>query len=228
MRTEDRVIPDLLCGRDEHLVRDTEAPELRGRQGAAATHRAASVAHAVTGAAALTGWPGGTCGYRPISAAHTGVSPVLSPARLCRPPVHIRRAESDPAKYAKPAAGTLACGNAVLKIVCKPRSCGVCKLRKISAFTAGFAGFPICPLWLNPATFRGLSSQVVVCAAGFAGLKNGLCLVDVRNTATGTPRRPHSPQQAGAVIPTTPRRTTSAPSCACRPRCAGRRNRGTG
>jgi hypothetical protein len=32
MRTEDRVIPDLLCGRDEHLVRDTEAPELRGRQ----------------------------------------------------------------------------------------------------------------------------------------------------------------------------------------------------
>jgi hypothetical protein len=85
MRTEDRVIPDLLCGRDEHLVRDTEAPELRGRQGAAATHRAASVAYAVTGAA-LTGWPGGTCGYRPISAAHTGVSPVLSPARLCRPP----------------------------------------------------------------------------------------------------------------------------------------------
>ena len=67
MRTEDRVIPDLLCGRDEHLVRDTEAPELRGRQGAAATHRAASVAYAVTGAA-LTGWPGGTCGYRPISA----------------------------------------------------------------------------------------------------------------------------------------------------------------
>lgn len=61
MRTEDRVIPDLLCGRDEHLVRDTEAPELRG------THRAASVAYAVTGAA-LTGWPGGTCGYRPISA----------------------------------------------------------------------------------------------------------------------------------------------------------------
>ena len=61
MRTEDRVIPDLLCGRDEHLVRDTEAPELRGRQGAA-THRAASVAYAVTGAA-LTGWPGGTCGY---------------------------------------------------------------------------------------------------------------------------------------------------------------------
>src|SRR5260221_13133784 len=49
MRTEDRVIPDLLCGRDEHLVRDTEAPELRGRQGAAATHRAASVAYAVTG-----------------------------------------------------------------------------------------------------------------------------------------------------------------------------------
>jgi hypothetical protein len=36
-------------------VRDTEAPELRGRQGAAATHRAASVAYAVTGAA-LTGW----------------------------------------------------------------------------------------------------------------------------------------------------------------------------
>ena len=67
MRTEDRVIPDLLCGRDEHLVRDTQAPELRGRQGAAATHRAASVAYAVTGAA-LTGWPGGTCGYRPISA----------------------------------------------------------------------------------------------------------------------------------------------------------------
>ena len=67
MRTEDRVIPDLLCGRDEHLVRDTEAPELRGRQGAAATHRAAGVAYAVTGAA-LTGWPGGTCGYRPISA----------------------------------------------------------------------------------------------------------------------------------------------------------------
>src|SRR5258708_37265771 len=67
MRTEDRVIPDLLCGRDEHLVRDTEAPELRGRQGAAAAHRAASVAYAVTGAA-LTGWPGGTCGYRPISA----------------------------------------------------------------------------------------------------------------------------------------------------------------
>src|SRR5258708_18150420 len=67
MRTEDRVIPDLLCGRDEHLVRDTEAPELRGRQGAAATHRAASGAYAVTGAA-LTGWPGGTCGYRPISA----------------------------------------------------------------------------------------------------------------------------------------------------------------
>src|SRR5712671_3149617 len=67
MRTEDRVIPDLLCGRDEHLVRDTEAPELRGRQGAAATHRAASVAYAVTGAA-LTGWPGGTCSYRPISA----------------------------------------------------------------------------------------------------------------------------------------------------------------
>src|SRR6266852_3681421 len=58
MRTEDRVIPDLLCGRDEHLVRDTEAPELRGRQGAAATHRAASVAYAVTGAA-LTRWPGG-------------------------------------------------------------------------------------------------------------------------------------------------------------------------
>ena len=55
MRTEDRVIPDLLCGRDEHLVRDTEAPELRGRQGAAATHRAASVAYAVT-RAALTGW----------------------------------------------------------------------------------------------------------------------------------------------------------------------------
>lgn len=49
MRTEDRVIPDLLCGRDEHLVRDTAAPELRGRQGAAATHRAASVAYAVTG-----------------------------------------------------------------------------------------------------------------------------------------------------------------------------------
>src|SRR5216683_23313 len=67
MRTEDRVIPDLPCGRDEHLVRDTQAPELRGRQGAAATHRAASVAYAVTGAA-LTGWPGGTCGYRPISA----------------------------------------------------------------------------------------------------------------------------------------------------------------
>jgi hypothetical protein len=67
MRTEDRVIPDLLCGRDEHLVRDTEAPELRGRQGAAATHSAASVAYAVTGAV-LTGWPGGTCGYRPISA----------------------------------------------------------------------------------------------------------------------------------------------------------------
>jgi hypothetical protein len=44
MRTEDRVIPDLLCGRDEHLVRDTEAPELRRRQGTAATHRAASVA----------------------------------------------------------------------------------------------------------------------------------------------------------------------------------------
>jgi hypothetical protein len=67
MRTEDRVIPDLLCGRDEHLVRDTEATELRGRQDAAATHRAASVAYAATGAA-LTGWPGGTCGYRPISA----------------------------------------------------------------------------------------------------------------------------------------------------------------
>lgn len=49
MRTEDRVIPDLLCGRDEHLVRDTDAPELRGRQGAAATHRAASVAYAVSG-----------------------------------------------------------------------------------------------------------------------------------------------------------------------------------
>ena len=60
MRTEDRVISDLLRGRDEHFVRDTEAPELRGRQGAAATHRAAE--------AALTGWPGGTCGYRPISA----------------------------------------------------------------------------------------------------------------------------------------------------------------
>ena len=43
------------------------SPELRGRQGAAATHRAGSVAYAVTGAA-LTGWPGGTCGYRPISA----------------------------------------------------------------------------------------------------------------------------------------------------------------
>ena len=66
MRTEGRVIPDLLCGRDEHLVRDTEAPELRGRQ-CAATHRAASVAYAVTGVA-LTGRPGGTCGYRPISA----------------------------------------------------------------------------------------------------------------------------------------------------------------
>jgi hypothetical protein len=48
MRTEDRVIPDLRCGRDEHLVRDTEAPELRGRQGAAATHRAASVAYAAS------------------------------------------------------------------------------------------------------------------------------------------------------------------------------------
>jgi hypothetical protein len=48
MRTEDRVIPDLLCGRDEHLVRDTEAPELRGRQGAAATHRAASVGYAAS------------------------------------------------------------------------------------------------------------------------------------------------------------------------------------
>jgi hypothetical protein len=55
MRTEDRVIPDLLCGRDEHLVRDTEAPELRGRQGAAATHRAASVAYAVTGLPSLAG-----------------------------------------------------------------------------------------------------------------------------------------------------------------------------
>jgi hypothetical protein len=41
----------LLCGRDDHLARNTEAPELRGRQGAAATHRAASVAYAVTGAA---------------------------------------------------------------------------------------------------------------------------------------------------------------------------------
>ena len=37
-----------LRARDEHLVRDTEAPELRGRQGAAATHRTASVAYAVT------------------------------------------------------------------------------------------------------------------------------------------------------------------------------------
>jgi hypothetical protein len=37
--------------RGEHLVRDTEAPELRGRQGAAATHRAASVAYAVTATA---------------------------------------------------------------------------------------------------------------------------------------------------------------------------------
>ena len=54
-------------GRDEHLVRDTEASQLNGRQGAAATHRAASVAYAVAGAA-LTGWPGGTYGYRPISA----------------------------------------------------------------------------------------------------------------------------------------------------------------
>ena len=67
MGTDDRVIPGLLCGRDEHLVRDTEARELRGRQGAAAPHRAASVAYAVTGAA-LTDWPGGTCGYGPISA----------------------------------------------------------------------------------------------------------------------------------------------------------------
>jgi|SRR5579862_1215121 len=32
MRTEDRVIPDLLCGRNERLVRDTEAPELRSRR----------------------------------------------------------------------------------------------------------------------------------------------------------------------------------------------------
>jgi hypothetical protein len=33
MRTDDRVIRDLLYGRDEHLMRDTKFPELRGQQG---------------------------------------------------------------------------------------------------------------------------------------------------------------------------------------------------
>jgi hypothetical protein len=85
MRTEDRVIPDLLCGRDEHLVRDTEAPELRGRQAPPPRTVRPALPMQLLGLASLAG-PAARVATGRSRPAHTGVSPVLSPARLCRPP----------------------------------------------------------------------------------------------------------------------------------------------
>jgi hypothetical protein len=91
MRTEDRVIPDLLCGHDEHLVRETEAPELRGGRAPPPRTVRPALPMQLQGLPSLAD-PAARVATGRSRPAHTGVSPVLSPARLCRPPAEAPRA----------------------------------------------------------------------------------------------------------------------------------------